>query len=332
VSIRSPIRTVHLGFGPIGRAVFELLRERSEIVPVAVVDLESDRVKLELASKAGVQPMPVVVAGLTELPAGSGDVVVQCTGSRLSAVAGQILEALDWGASVLSTCEELAFPWRFNAELAQAIDKKARLRHAVVLATGVNPGFAMDALPMFISAATTGITAVRVRRVVDAARRRGSLQRKVGAGISRDEFNKRARVGSIGHVGLRESVAMIAAGLRLEVDSITSELGPLIAESDIETSIARVPAGSVAGIHETATGRAGGKRIIVLDLRMYVGASSEEEEIELAANPPIQVVTRGIHGDVATAAILRNLVPELMQLPPGLRTMLDVVRIRSHGI
>jgi 4-hydroxy-tetrahydrodipicolinate reductase len=294
------------------------------------VDIDVQGAQAEFLSQHREAPIPIV-SHLNELPGAIGDVVIQCTGSRLTAVAPQIQEALEWGASVVSTCEELSFPWRFHAELANEIDNMARSRHATVLATGINPGFAMDALPVFMSAVTDSIAAVRVRRVVDTAKRREALQRKTGAGISREEFEAGVEAGSIGHAGLRESVAMIANGLDLEVDAITVARDPIVAEYEVDTVRPRIPIGSVSGIREIATGWAAGRPIIVLDLQMYAGAPMDEDELQIASDPPIQVLTRGIRGDTATAAIVANLIPELSQLPPGLHTMLDLVRIRSRG-
>ena len=88
--------------------------------------------------------------------------------SRLAVVEGQILEALAWGASVVSTCEELAYPWYHNPESAQRIDAAAQRAGRTVLGTGVNPGWAMDTLALYASGAAQRVESIHARRVVDA--------------------------------------------------------------------------------------------------------------------------------------------------------------------
>jgi 4-hydroxy-tetrahydrodipicolinate reductase len=322
------IAIVHLGFGPIGRAVYELLRSKSEFISQAIVDLDAERIRGEVADRPN---SARVVRSLDELRPGSADVVIQCTGSRLTAVARQIDQALDMGANVISTCEELSFPWRFNRDLALEIDRKAQSRGKVVLATGVNPGFAMDTLPLIVSLVTPNVSAVRVRRVVDASRRRGPLQQKIGIGISRGAFDAAAEAGAIGHVGLAESLTMLATGLRLEVPEITSDLQPVLATGDVNLASGLVKAGSVLGIRQTATGSANGEVVVELKLEMYAGAIDEGDWIDLEGDSPIQVTVSGLHGDAATAAITARLVPSLVGLTPGLRTMLDVLNLAPPG-
>ncbi|CAN5650373.1 hypothetical protein BH23CHL7_BH23CHL7_01930 [soil metagenome] len=230
----------------------------------------------------------------------------------------------------MSTCEELSYPWLDQVDLAATIDQRAKAANAVVIASGVNPGFMMDALPMFMSVVMRRLDAVRVTRVVDAARRRGPLQSKVGAGLSRAAFDELAAAGRLGHVGLRESAAMLAAATGLPASTVRTTLEPVIADRPVQTETVDVRRGAVAGIHQVATALSGSAPVVTLDLRMYVGAPDELDQIELLGDPTMTVTTSGVHGDVATAAVVANLVGEVTRLQPGLRTMIDLVPFRAH--
>lgn len=321
-------RTAHLGFGPIGEAVFSLVRERRLAMPVGIADIDVDRVRAR--AEAGRWRDVAIASSLAELPLRAGDVVVQCTGSRLASVVEQLDAALQLGASVVSTCEELSYPWLDQVDLAATIDQRAKAANAVVIASGVNPGFMMDALPMFMSVVMRRLDAVRVTRVVDAARRRGPLQSKVGAGLSRAAFDELAAAGRLGHVGLRESAAMLAAATGLPASTVRTTLEPVIADRPVQTETVDVRRGAVAGIHQVATALSGSAPVVTLDLRMYVGAPDELDQIELLGDPTMTVTTSGVHGDVATAAVVANLVGEVTRLQPGLRTMIDLVPFRAH--
>ena len=119
-----------------------------------------------------------------------------------------------------------------------------------MLATGVNPGFAMDALALALTAPCARVRRVSVTRVVDAAARRLPLQRKVGAGLNLGQFRRAVTEGSVRHVGLVESAHMIAGALGWKLDRVDETLEPAIAPRDLDTEYLRIPAGAAAGIKQ----------------------------------------------------------------------------------
>jgi 4-hydroxy-tetrahydrodipicolinate reductase len=71
-----------------------------------------------------------------------------------------------------------------------------------------------------------------------------------------------------------------------------------------------VEPGQVAGVRKIGSGRRAGELVVELDLRMYVGADSPRDEVEIEGEPPLHMVLQGgVAGDVATAAILVNTLP-----------------------
>lgn len=44
------------------------------------------------------------------------------------------------------------------------------------------------------------------------------------------------------------------------------------------------------------------------------------------------VIKGGTHGDIATAAMLVNAVPRIVEAPPGLLTMKDIPIISARGL
>src|SRR5260370_38033203 len=99
--------------------------------------------------------------------------------------------------------------------------KKAKV---ALLATGVNPGFGMDALPIMMTAVCERVDRVVVNRVQDARIRRLPFQQKIGAGLTTEQFQKKADDGSVRHVGLTESIAMIADAPGWTLDRITRDI------------------------------------------------------------------------------------------------------------
>jgi hypothetical protein len=224
--------------------------------------------------------------------------------------------------NVVTTCEELAFPTPAHQAAFKDLDRQARARKVSVLATGVNPGYAMDALALMLTAPCAHVNRVSVTRVVDAATRRLPLQRKVGAGLNLNQFRRAITEGSVRHVGLLESVHMIAAALGWKLDRVEETIEPAIAPRDLDTEHLRIPAGAAAGVKQYARGYRNGDLAISLDLQMYVGAESPRDHVLIDGVPPIDMtIAGGVAGDVATAAIVVNSIPKVMAARPGLLTM-----------
>jgi 4-hydroxy-tetrahydrodipicolinate reductase len=312
----TPVRVLLVGLGPIGVGIGKLLRERSDIRLVAGADVAADKAGQDLGELLGGGPLGITVSpSLRSALETRADVAVLATGSHLEAIASQIRELVEAGCHVVSTSEELAYPWRRHPELAADLDRLARARGVVVAGVGVNPGFAMDLLPIVLTAPCPAVTAVRVERVVDASARRLPLQRKVGIGLTMQEFRFGVVGGTIGHVGLRESAEMIAGALGWVLDDVEETIEPLVA------------GGTVQGLHQTAVARSGGTPVVTYDLTMAAGVPPRDE-LWISGPLPLHVeVVGGIHGDVATWSIAASAVRTVPGAAPGLRTPFELPAI-----
>jgi 2,4-diaminopentanoate dehydrogenase len=306
---------------------------RDGIQIMAGVDIDPAKTGQDLGKVCGMNRLlgiPVdrtLEAALNRLSAeGSGaDVVVHSTGSHIAQVMDQLKQLIDAGLDVVSTCEELSYPWATHASEAAEIDAMATERGVAVLGTGVNPGFVMDTLALVLSGVCQQVSSVRITRVVDTSKRRVQLQRKTGAGATLTEFQRRVAAGTLRHVGLPESLQMVAAGLGWQLDKVQDLIEPIIAERSVSSEYITVETGHVAGVRQTARGLVGGREVISLELRMELGATESYDTIHLEATPVVDLrIAGGIHGDLATAAIVVNAIPRLVETLPGLRSMMDM--------
>jgi 2,4-diaminopentanoate dehydrogenase len=326
--MRKKIRAVQYGVGPIGASIVRLLRQKQAVEIVGAIDKDPAKVGRDLGELVGAEDAPwgLAISGepasVLEHPA---DVVVHSTSSYLNDVAGQLFECLEAGSCVVSTCEELAYPYRKHRELAAKLDEAAKESGVTLIGTGVNPGFVMDKLVLTLASCSQRVDRARATRIVDASKRRQPLQKKIGAGMSAEEFREQVTAGAVKHHGLPESVAMIADGLGLAAELITETVEPVIADEPVTTEFFQVAPGQVAGIHQIARGLAGGVETIYLELKMYVGAKEASDTIELEGEPNLRMmIPGGTPGDTTTAAIVVNLVPALLAAPAGLRTARDL--------
>lgn len=322
------IRVAQFGLGPIGQACVRAFVEKPAIELVGGIDTDPNKVGKDLGEVSGVKNgLGVVVRGDAEaaLAEWRPQVVVHTTLSFLDRVEDQLRAIIRAGAHVVSSTEELFYPYPRDPSFCERIDGLAREHGVAVVATGVNPGFSMDILPLCLTGVCTDVKKIVATRVVDAGKRRLPLQNKVGAGITRKEFRDRLASGTFGHIGLRESALAVMDAMGWPANEIKERISAVIARKRVRTPFRTVEAGRVAGLRQIMRVKSAGKERLVLELQMYVGAKKPHDSVEITGSPPLSMrIESGIFGDTATIGALVNTIPKIMNARPGLRTMVEL--------
>ena len=319
------LRIVQFGLGPIGQASARLALDQGHTL-VGALDLDPDRLGRDVGEVLGREPVGAEVRDdVAALQEWKPDVVLHTTLSFLDRIEGQLVACVEAGAHVVSSSEELFWPFDRDPGFCERVDAAAKAAGVSVVGTGVNPGFVMDLFPVVLANSVIArVDRVDVSRSVDAGRRRGPLQKKVGAGLTEAAFREKEAAGGFGHIGMVESAKALAAGLGWAGAEVTETFGPHMATASHQTDHATVAAGDVAGIHQTATVTLDGEVRATLTLTMAVGAK-DEDRVEIAGDPPMTVVVEGgTFGDTATVAAVVNAARRIGATAPGLRTVLDL--------
>ena len=319
---------MHFGLGPIGAAVVKQIAARPGFKIVGGIDIDSAKVGRDVGDVVGLSKRIGVKvsydAGKT-IKSAKPDVVVLCTSSSIKKVLPQIETVLKSKVAIVSTTEELSYPGYTHIRQAQKIHSWAKKAKVAVLSTGVNPGFAMDALPIALTAVCERVDRVIVNRIQDARIRRLPFQQKIGAGLTTEQFQKKVDDGSVRHVGFTESIAMIADALGWALDRITDNIEPKLASVTISSEFLAVDPGYVCGIIQDGVGYRKGEPVIRLHMEAYLGAPESYDSVEIEGSPKLSMkMAGGIHGDVATASIVVNSIPKVLDASPGLHTMRDL--------
>ena len=217
------------------------------------------------------------------IKASKPDVAVLCTSSSLeeggAGVRGRAqaegADRLDDRGAGLSGEEQR----RGRAEDRRAGAKRARV---AVLGTGVNPGFAMDALPIALTGVCEQVTAIEVDRVQDAQhpaaavsaedRRRPDARAVSGA---------RSRTARVRHVGLAESITMIADALGLEARQGHRRDPAEDGAETVTSEFLTVEPGQVCGIIQDGVGYRRATPIIKLHMEAYLGAPESYDAVRI---------------------------------------------------
>jgi 2,4-diaminopentanoate dehydrogenase len=318
------IRVIQYGLGPIGAATARLVHERSGLELVGGVDIDPSKEGKDVGAIIGFdEPLGFTAAKSIGYLRDhvEADIVLHTTSSKFSKFTPELLELLDCGYNIVSTSEELSFPWSGDSEEANVIDAAARKAGKTVLGTGVNPGFIMDSLPLNLTAICQQVDHIEVQRTINASTRRGPFQAKIGSGLSVDTFNEKMAAGTIGHMGLLESVGMVMDTLGRKMVDYESSVEPIITDCPVETAHFSVQAGQVIGLKQTASAVTETGEFMKLAFIASLDAKDEGDIITITGKPSLKVKLSGTNGDLATVAIAVNAVPRVMEAGPGLVTM-----------
>lgn len=324
------IRVAMYGVGAVGALIAKHILEKKGIDIVAAIDIDKQKVGKDLAeiltlkAKTGI----IVRDNVEEtLAKAKPDIAVHATASYLKQTYPQITAIVKQGVNVVSTCEELSYPYMSEPHFAHKLDSLAKKYDVTVLGTGINPGFLMDALVITLTAPCERIDKIEVTRIMNAATRRVPFQKKIGAGLTVEEFRGKIKNKQItGHVGLEQSMAMVADALAWKLDkTVVQPAEPVIAEKPAASRDIKVPVGKVAGLKQTAKGIIKNKEAITLDFQAYIGAEEEYDAITIHGSPTIkQRIQPCVHGDSGTVAMIVNAIPRVINAPAGLLTMKDL--------
>lgn len=323
------IKAVLFGVGAVGSLIGKQLLCKEGIEVVGAIDSAKEKIGKDLGTVLNLpESLGVTVSNdaATVIKETGANIVIHATSSYLKDVFPQIAPVVQAGVNVISTCEELSYPYFSDPQCASDLDALAKKGSATVLGTGINPGFLMDTLVTTLTVVCQRIDAIQVVRIMNAANRRVPFQKKIGSGLTEKRFFETLKNGLItGHVGLEESVSMIAAAIGWKMEKITSDLEPVIAKKYVTSSAFKIDPGSVAGLKQIVHGYRRGKAAIILEFQAYIGAEDEYDSISIKGVPDVnQKITPCVHGDISTVAVIVNTIPKVINASPGLVTMKDL--------
>ncbi len=325
------IKAVCFGVGVIGSAVARTICEKKGWIDiVGAIDIDSNKVGkdlgevIDLGKKLNVSISSNLDKVLNDT---RPDVVIHTTSSYLSKVYPELERIVLNDVNIISSCEELSFPYHKEPKLAEQLDLLAKRHDVSILGTGINPGFLMDVLPLVLTTPCVEIEKISVARRMNAASRRIPFQKKIGAGLSRDEFASAVSTKKIsGHVGLEQSISIVANALGWDLDRIVvEEPKPMVLEDWVQSAWIRIPPGMVAGLEQRAVGIVNGRELLEYNFIAYIGSPEEYDRIEITGTPNIRFSSSPcVNGDQGTIALLINMIPRVIDSPPGLLSAKDL--------
>ncbi|MEQ9308796.1 MAG: hypothetical protein RLN90_05025 [Balneolaceae bacterium] len=323
------INVLQMGLGPLGQQIGKYIADKNEVQTIAAVDVNPDLTGKDYGSllhskDSGITITKTIKDALSGLDS-KPDVAIITTVSSISKLISQVEEVAQFGLPIVSTCEELAFPWEEHPEASKAIDDICKKYGVACLGTGVNPGFLMDYLPSVLSSICKEVEMITVERFQDATPRRIPFQKKIGAGLDLEAFKAKEAEGTLRHVGLKESVYLLASSTGFKLDKVTEDLNPVISEKDIKIPSMDIKKGDARGVEQISHGYQNGALRIKMHFKAAIGEERSFDRVTVKGIPSFtSEIDGGINGDIATCAITINAIKSVLKAPSGLHTMATV--------
>ncbi|OHV42616.1 dihydrodipicolinate reductase [Pseudofrankia sp. BMG5.36] len=344
-----PVRVIQWCTGKIGQISIRHFAANPMFELVGVYTTSAEKEGVDAGVLAGIGPLGVTATTNKEtLFALEAD----CVNYLPLAVEVDDLEALLRSGKNVVTAVGLTFPSpddERTRRLAAACQDGGTTLHG----GGIHPGFVGDIFPLLASRLLSRVDQVVVTEVCDFSEHPQAelLFGLFGFGLAPDEAYKHATAVT-GEVDApyEESVAMLAAGLGLQVDRYTHELTMAVGDRDLTIAAGVIPAGNVAGIRRRWEAIVDGRPAIVFvsEWKMADGLTPAIREgtnryvVEFFGEPSTKITLEhlepsatgdpGYPGRIWTGMSVVNMIHDVVAAPPGVRTHLDLPLGRPRGL
>ena len=327
------VKVIIWGLGAMGGGMADMLLTKKGIEIVGAVGRGKkigtsmyDYIKTEKGDR------PDVIIGAAEdvIKPGAADIVLLCTDSFTKNAFPKLKFILEQKINVITSAEEMSYPAAQEPELAKQLDEIAKANGVSVLGTGINPGHIMDTLVLVMTGCMVDVEEITSRRVNSLSPFGPAVMEEQGIGISVEEFYERKKNGTMaGHVGFAESVGMMAEGLGLTVKEFAQDMNPITTDVDRKSPYGFAAAGSCAGVAMTA------EAVLSNGMKVHMDHPQQIEPEQVGVTTGDYVIIKGtpsvnmlntpeVEGGLGTIAMCVNMIPQVINADPGLKTMIDL--------
>lgn len=331
--MKENVRVIIWGLGAMGGGMAKMLLKKKGVDIVGVFNRRSnlgENMYDVLGVEQGDRPDLIIQKIEDGLKPGMADVCLLGTDSHTRGAFDKIKLLCENKINVISTAEEMAYPQAQEPELAAEIDRLAKENGVTVLGTGINPGLIMDLLVLIFTGCMESVEHVLSRRVNSLSPFGKTVMEEQGIGLTVEEFNNKKAQGNLsGHVGFPESIQMIADGIGWKVDRVEQQMEPIVTEVDRKSPYGFAKAGDVAGVAMTAQGYVNGEKLIEMEhpqqIEPEMAGVTTGDYVIIKGTPPINALNSPeVDGGIGTIAMCVNMIPQVINASPGLKTMLDL--------
>ncbi len=346
-------RVVVWGTGNVGRPALRAVLAHDQLELAGVVVSHPAKVGVDAGKLCGLDPVGVAATNDNQIAfADDIDCVVYAAtaDTRIEEATGELLGLLGAGRNVVSTSfYPLLHPAHTHPILLPLVDDVTTAGNTSVFVSGIDPGWVMDILPVFLSGVCADITEIRAQEVFNYAYydQPEIVREVVGFGTSMDETPPMLLDVALLTVWA-PMLRVVADGLGLELDDITTEVErrPLTETVEVD-GMGTFEAGTQGAFRFEVQGWVDGQKLLVvehitrIDDRCAPDWPSSPEKggvhrVKIAGRPNLEVTVHGNEegepaaaggGNATAANRIVNAIPAVVAAAPGIVSPLDLPAI-----
>jgi hypothetical protein len=337
-------RVIQWATGTTGSHAVRAIAAHPELELVGALVYSAAKAGRDVGELVGIGPIGVTATkDVDEILALDADCVVHMSQMALDPRGHleDICRMLASGKNVVTTVlTDLIYPSVMGAEVVERLEAACKLGGVSFHATGIEPGWASEVLPLVLSGLWKRVERVTVREILDYATypSRVTIFDLMGFGSPPDRpgmIQLAIGAGKIFDAPLR----MVADALGVVLEGIRGHFEPVLAPETYEIASGTIERGSIAAMRYGLSGIVGGRPALVIEHVTRTRADlapgwpqgrgwSVDVEGEPSMRCTVQIATDGgdenDQGCLGTAMHAVNAIPLVCRAPPGIRTLLDL--------
>ncbi|MCP9276865.1 NAD(P)H-dependent amine dehydrogenase family protein [Mycolicibacterium arenosum] len=346
------LRVVQWATGTVGRHAVAAVAEHPDLELVGAYVYHPDKVGRDIGDLCGVGPLGVTAtAERTDIEALDADCVLYMPQGEMNPMGAldDICALLQSGKNVVSTAvTALIYPASIGAQVVERLNAACAKGSSSFHATGIEPGWAAEVLPLTMSGLFRRIDTLVVQELLDYSTYDSAdmLFDIMGFGRGPDEPVPLADPVLAGST-FKASLMLVADGLGATIDDFSYDRRVAVAAAAFDVKAGRIEAGTVSAQRFSCTAIIGGRPALTIE---HITRLSDDEapdwprgrgwKVTVEGTPSMVLESRiATHGEdetdqgcLGTAMHAVHAIAPVCAAAPGIRTFLDLPTIVGRGV
>ena len=349
----SVLSVVQWATGPVGRHAVEAVVDHPDLELVGAFGYSDEKFGRDVGELSGIGPVGIAVTGDREVILGidADCVLYMAQGDTNPAAAiDDICALLASGKNVVSTAvTPLIYPASMGPEVVDRLERACTEGGTSFHATGIEPGWASEVLPLALSGLFRSIDSLLVQEILDYSSYDNAfmLFDVLGFGRAPDATDVLGADPAILGGVFRAPLMLVADGLGAVIDGFTFDRQVWVAEEGFDIAAGRIEAGTVAALRFSATATVGGCRTLTVEHITRVSPDAAPDwlsgrgwKVTVDGLPSMVIEVKvAVHGEdendqgcLGTAMHAVHAVIPVCEAHPGIRTFLDLPTIVGRHV
>jgi hypothetical protein len=338
--------------GTVGCHAIRAIHDKPALRLVGCYTYSPAKVGRDAGELAGIAPLGVITTDRrADILAMAADCVLYMPigEGKVAAVVDDICDLLASGKNVISTAlTALIYPRAAGQEVADRLEAACKVGGTSFHATGVQPGWAAEVLPLTLSPLLRKVDSLLVREILDYSTypSAATLFDDMGFGRPAPDMIRRS-LPPEGSGAFGAPLLMLADAWGSTIDEIVFECEFALAQASYDIPAGRIEEGTVAGKRYSFTAMIGGRPAMKIEHVTRVGSHIAPQwpqgrgwYITVEGSPAISLRAEiacdgGDENDqscLAAAMHAVHAIDPVSEAPPGVRTFLDLPLQSGRGI